>query len=285
MNLIFGLSGFHRAFNFNLLNLADVPSHEPYRETLTNIQIWLLEKRDEPYGNGLTYKEECIGLQIPEGTTEEQKLVYYDIPYESAIGNFPCGFWQYGNEKLFADYKKFYELTNDDDTAVDSSGNSQSKKAYFMNQLKNSSSASADVGVSYLFQSLVELGNYRMDFSYLRTAVAQAQANGSNAKIVTTQEMETGIYLMSFSPAEQLLFNNYNNAVHDNLINWIKTTDEQVIMIYGNSDPWYAVRIPDMERDNVHIFVHPYNNHYSAIENFPETQKNEIESLLRQYLY
>lgn len=31
MNLIFGLSGFHRAFNFNLLNLADVPSHEPYR--------------------------------------------------------------------------------------------------------------------------------------------------------------------------------------------------------------------------------------------------------------
>lgn len=90
----------------------------------------------------------------------------------------------------------------------------------------------------------------------------QAQAKGSNAKIVTTQEMETGIYLMSFSPAEQLLFNNYNNAVHDNLINWIKTTDKQVIMIYGNSDPWYAVRIPDMERDNVHIFVHPYNNLY-----------------------
>lgn len=247
-------------------------SAAPYRETLTNIQIWLLKKRDEPYGNGLTYKEECIGQPIPDGATEEQEVVY-DISYESAILNFPCGFWQYENEKVFADHKKFYELTNDDDTAVDSNGNSQSKKAYFMNQLKNAFGTSADIGVTYLFQSLVELGNYRMDFSYLRDAVAQAQASGSNAKIVTTPEMETGIDLMSFSQAEQLWFNNYNNAVHDNLINWINTTDEQVIMIYGNSDPWYSVRIPDVERDNVHIFVHPYNNHYSAIENFPEAQK------------
>lgn len=51
-----------------------------------------------------------------------------------------------------------------------------------MNQLKNSSSASADVGVSYLFQSLVELGNYRMDSSYLRDAVTPSASERQQRK-------------------------------------------------------------------------------------------------------
>ena len=65
---------------------------------------------------------------------------------------------------------------------------------------------------------------------------------------------------------------------------WIKTTDEKIIMIYGNSDPWYAVRINDVARDNVHIFVHPSNNHMSAITLFPEAQRNQILNLLVEYL-
>ena len=254
-----------------------------YRELLTNIQLWYLEKRDEKYRDGLTYKEIVNNLKSPG---EGDQNIIYDMIYEMYVGNFPVGIWQYRDDKYFAELKKFYELPTDDDTAVDSSGKSQAKKDYIFAQLTAlSSDTPAGATLPYSFQSYFELGNYGLDYSYLRMAVAQAQARGSKAKIVTTPGEEAYLPQLSFSDAEISLFDNYTTAVHDNLINWIKTTDEQVIMIYGNSDPWYAVRIPDVYRDNVHIFVHPANNHYSMIENFPEAQKNELEMLLRIYLY
>lgn len=254
-----------------------------YRELLTNIQLWYLEKRDEIYKDGLTYKEILNNLKSPG---EGSQRIEYDLVYELYVGNFPVGIWQYRDDKYFAELKKFYELPTDDDTAVDSSGKSQTKKDYIFAQLTALSSGTPDEAtLPYSFQSYLELGNYGLDYSYLREAVAQAQARGSKAKIVTPPGTEASLPQQGFYDAEILLFDNYTTAVHDNLTNWIKTTDEQVIMIYGNSDPWYAVRIPDVERDNVHIFVHPANNHNSMIANFPEAQKNELETLLRKYLY
>ena len=256
-----------------------------YRELLTNIQLWYLEKRDEIYKDGLTYKEILNNLKIPG---EGSQRIEYDLVYELYIGNFPVGIWQYKDDKYFAELKKFYDLETDDATAEDSSGKSQTKKDYIFAQLTALSSGTpAEATLPYSFQSYLELGNYGLDYSYLREAVAQAQAQApeSKAKIVTPPGTEASLPQQVFYDAEILLFDNYTTAVHDNLTNWIKTTDEQVIMIYGNSDPWYAVRIPDVERDNVHIFVHPANNHNSMIANFPEAQKNELETLLRKYLY
>lgn len=257
-----------------------------YRELLTNIQLWYLEKRDEPYKDGLTYKEILLNLKTPGEGSQGSQSIMYNMAYEMTVGNFPVGIWQYRDDKYFAELKKFYELPTDDDTAVDSSGKSQTKKDYIFAQLTAlSSNTSAEATLPYSFQSYFELGNYGLDYSYLRKAVEKAQKPGSKAKIVTPEGTEADLPQQVFSEAEIRLFDNYTTAVYDNLTNWIKTTDEQVIMIYGNSDPWYAVRIPDVNRDNVHIFVHPANNHYSMIANFPEAQKNELETLLRKYLY
>lgn len=52
---------------------------------------------------------------------------------------------------------------------------------------------------------------------------------------------------------------------------WAKTTDNTVIMIYGTSDPWYYVRIPDADEidPNVHIFTSMRAPHTSSIsQNF-----------------
>ena len=253
-----------------------------YRELLTNIQLWYLEKRDEIYKDGLTYKEILNNLKIPG---EGSKNIVYDLIYEMDVGNFPVGIWQYRDDKYFAELKKFYDLETDDATAEDSSGKSQTKKDYIFAQLTAlSSGAPAEATLPYSFQSYFELGNYGLDYSYLREAV-KAQAPGSEAKIVTPEGTEADLPQLAFSDAEQALFNKYTTNIHDKLVNWINTTDEQVIMIYGNSDPWYAVRIPDVERDNVHIFVHPANNHNSMIANFPEPQKSQIESLIKEYMY
>ena len=250
-----------------------------YRELLTNIQIWLLEKRDQPYEVGKTFKEKYIELSnsaSSEPISPDLAAFYYDM----SVGDFPMGVWQYKDVKDFADLKTFYNLTNDDDESTDSNGKRQSKKSFLLSEILNDSGG--DTLLPYVFQSFCELGNYRLDFSYLRQAIA---AKGNSATITIAPDQEMTVYQTEFSDAEKALFAKYTPAIHDNLINWINTTDEQVIMIYGNSDPWYSVRIPDVSRDNVHIFVHPYNNHYSAIENFPEPQKKEIEDLLRKYLY
>ena len=247
-----------------------------YRELLTNIQIWLLEKRDQPYEDGKTFKEKFVSLS--PGTPIPPALA--DFYYEMSIGDFPMGVWQYKDEKDFADLKTFYNLPNDNDESTDSDGKRQSKKSFLLSEILNDSGD--DTLLPYVFQSFCELGNYRLDFSYLRQAIA---AKGSSATISIAPDQEAAVYQTEFSDAEKALFAKYTPAIHDNLINWINTTDEQVIMIYGNSDPWYSVRIPDVKRDNVHIFVHPSNNHNSAIENFPESQKSQIEALIKQYMY
>ena len=250
-----------------------------YRELLTNIQIWLLEKRDQPYEEGKTFKEKYIELSTP-ASSEPIPPALADFYYEMSIGAFPMGVWQYKDVKGFADLKTFYNLPNDNDESTDSDGKRQSKKSFLLSEILDDSGD--DTLLPYVFQSFCELGNYRLDFSYLRQAIA---AKGSSAKITIAPDQEMTAYQTGFSDAERALFAKYTPAIHDNLINWINTTDEQVIMIYGNSDPWYSVRIPDVSRDNVHIFVHPANNHNSMIANFPEAQRNEMEALLRQYLY
>ncbi len=250
-----------------------------YRELLTNIQIWLLEKRDQQYEEGKTFKEKYIELST-SASSEPIRPELADFYYEMSIGDFPMRVWQYKDVKDFADLKTFYNLPNDNDESTDSNGKRQSKKSFLLSEILDDSGG--DTLLPYVFQSFCELGNYRLDFSYLRQAIA---AKGSSATITIAPDQEMTVYQTEFSDAEKALFAKYTPAIHDNLINWINTTDEQVIMIYGNSDPWYSARIPDVERDNVHIFVHPANNHNSMIANFPEAQRNEMEALLRQYLY
>lgn len=131
-------------------------------------------------------------------------------------------------------------------------------------------------------QANTELGNYGANLSNLRKAIKD---KGSTAKITISEDEEATIGMKCFySPAEQARFEKYTNKLYQEMSEWIKTTDEKLIMIYGISDPWYSVRINDVERENVHIFVHPEHNHKAAIGNFPESQKSQIIALPREYL-
>ena len=58
--------------------------------------------------------------------------------------------------------------------------------------------------------------------------------------------------------------------------NMLATTNDQFIILYGNSDPWYAVRPTDVNRENVSIYVNPHYPHTTNIQNYDENVKNEI---------
>ncbi len=258
------------------------------RQLLKDIQIWMLERRDAIYENGVTYKQKLFDAFFPAGGTCYYNKDYLtpDILYDVCVADFPVYPWQYGKDKSFDLIKSYYDLPNDDSTLANGT---PTKKEYFLTFLVAAAQVpdtpNTDLSPYYI-QAFTEFGNYKPSLSQLRETVAAAKTAGKNVKLVIEESKQDTVYEDSFySDAERALFANYNDSLYKNLSNWIKTTDEQIIMIYGSGDPWYSVRIDDVSRDNVHIFVHPSNNHNTEINNLPAAQKSQVIELLKQYLY
>nr|MCR5400348.1 hypothetical protein [Treponema sp.] len=156
------------------------------------------------------------------------------------------------------------------------------KKEYFCSLFINTTTQDMDLS-AYCIQAYTELGDYKPGLSQLRQTVNEAKAAGKNVELFVEENKQDTIFEdIYYSAAERAVFEYYNDSLYQNLSEWINTTDEKIIMLYGNSDPWYSVRINDVQRDNVHIFVHPANNHNTSIDNFPEPQKSEIIDLIRK---
>ena len=258
------------------------------RQLLKDIQIWMLERRDAIYENGVTYKQKLFNYFFPVGGTCYYNKDYLtpDILYDMCVADFPVYPWQYGKEKSFDLIKKYYELPDDNSNFGEGT---PTKKEYFYGFLVTAAQVpdTPDMNFSpYYIQAFTEFGNYKPSLSQLRQTVAAAKAAGKNVELFVEESKQDTIYEDSFySDAERALFANYNDNLYKKLSEWIKTTDEQIIMLYGSGDPWYSVRIDDVSRDNVHIFVHTANNHNTEIDNLPAAQKSQVIDLLKQYLY
>lgn len=205
--------------------------------------------------------------------------------YDSRLFDFICDTAGNEDDRYKDKAAELRKLLNDNSNLGEGT---KSKKETFFECLdsaaQTSNSPTSDFS-PYYFQSFTELGNYKPGLNRLRESVVKAQAEGKNVKLVIEESRQDSVYEDCYlSDAERALAANYSNDLYEKMSDWIKTTDEKIIMIYGNSDPWYAVRINDVARDNVHIFVHPSNNHMSAITLFPEAQRNQILNLLVEYL-
>ncbi|MBQ7268188.1 MAG: hypothetical protein IJR11_07500, partial [Synergistaceae bacterium] len=65
---------------------------------------------------------------------------------------------------------------------------------------------------------------------------------------------------------------------------WSQTTESNVIMIYGKSDPWYFVRLPDVSNPNVHIFKADNNHNAAILSGMTSEDKAEATALLDSWL-
>ncbi len=259
-----------------------------YRNKLLQLQLWLLERRDELYADGRTFKEQLYYDVITSTNIYHTPYCTPDILFDNAILNFPISaVWQYGDETNCLTVNALVDLSDD---AEEQYGGQTIRIKYFYlyNMLKGApqiTNFSTEDYTGYYIQAYTEIGNYSYDYTYLRDAIDDVKLvnPSSNAKITVDSSKENLIFYDSFFSDGELAMQ-YDDTTYKGLIEWSKTTNEQVIMLYGASDPWYSVRIPDVERPNIHIYVNPKNNHLTRISNFPENQKNEIIELLRQYL-
>ena len=205
-----------------------------------------------------------ISDDVPYGSEDvyisADDMPSYDIRYEAELVDIPVSMWQY--DKNFASFdavlnmpksasrdKELYlramlRLLRENDSVSDTGGGGKTKA----NRVGKD--------YAYLVQVHKENGAYGIMLKYFREA---AESEGLTLKF--KEEDEPGYYARADIKPHLLATLSYDRTLNDNIRRWSHTTDSKVVMIYGNSDPWYTVRIEDVtDNPNVRVFTANYGH-------------------------
>ena len=124
-----------------------------------------------------------------------------------------------------------------------------------------------------------ELGNYGLRLQPLRDELAKY-----GLTLELTEETEKNYFARCKLNQAQLDTFKYNPDMRNKMLEWTKTNTSNIIMIYGNSDPWYFVRFPETDNENIHVFVSSKTAHLTWLSSIEEDLKAEITALLDKWL-
>ena len=197
-----------------------------------------------------------------------------DNIYDASVMEFEVGFWQY-----YQSYNTIKSaLAMKENTSAQISAKREACYQAFTSVVSASDMAINNDFTPYYIQAYQELGNYGYDFTKIRNNLP----TGVNLSISSEEETELMWKLILNEnqlalPKKQLVYTKINNM--------LETTNDNFIIIYGSSDPWYAVRPNDVTgRDNISIYVNPNYPHTTSISNFPTEVKNEIINKIKTIL-
>ena len=88
---------------------------------------------------------------------------------------------------------------------------------------------------------------------------------------------------MVFTPEQQQAIA-YDGAFYEGVTKWIDTTDAKIIFVYGNSDPWYSVRMHDTDNPNVKMYVSNTKPHGVRITDFDQATVQEFGTFAKAAL-
>lgn len=131
----------------------------------------------------------------------------------------------------------------------------------------------------YYVQAKRENGCYFYNFKYIREAL---EAAGATEKLAITEEMETDILWNVVFTEEQNAAFTYDPTLRKAMLNWLDTTESNVIMIYGAVDPWSATRLPDTDNDHVAVYTLPDRAHNARISSMTD-QTQRMDVLIRLF--
>ncbi len=238
-----------------------------YRDMLLEFQVEAIRNRD--------YLQPRL---IYAMSSEDAKLYPFRTvsrDFEMLIIDYPVGVWQY--DQNFAAHEKILNMPREDNPDTENDEREEYLQA-MLTLFSGDMDPDGDSLFPYYVQAATENGNYAMKFKYLREAVER-----EGLSLVITEEDEDFIARMNFTEEQQRLFT-YDPYMRNEMLNWSHTTHSNVIMIYGNSDPWYFVRLPDVDDNpNVHIFTTPLS-HTVRIADMPDAQKAQVTGLLDTWL-
>ena len=118
-----------------------------------------------------------------------------------------------------------------------------------------------DFWTPYVYQALTELGNYAWDLDHLEDLEADVEP------------------LVEYNvPTE------FNPGVMADIDQWVRTSIDNAIFIYGYDDPWRVAEFNLPASDNVFKYLNPFTKHSTRIADLPTTYQNEIRNNLEDWL-
>lgn len=77
----------------------------------------------------------------------------------------------------------------------------------------------------------------------------------------------------------------FDQKTYRNMCRFFRTTDEKLLFIYGQYDPWSSVGAQEFENgDNIRVFTQPDGSHRARIRTFDESTQNEIIRIIKSWL-
>ena len=120
-------------------------------------------------------------------------------------------------------------------------------------------------------QAARELGYYGYDTEPFKKWLSISTAQGYLNRVMLPDELRDNV---EFQP-----------ELYHKVYNFLRDNDPKIIFIYGEIDPWTAVRVPAFEgKQNEQIYIQPRGSHLSRIGNMPEKIKNRILEQIHAWL-
>ena len=242
-----------------------------YRDLVTAFQVELMKNKDA-LAPALKQLAEQQGSTYREYVTD-------GLLFDLAVSELAVQEWQANQEESsnpqadlsFAGMKEILAMPEGTDDEKNAKLQAELTFLYFL--ASPSDWAANSIAWPYYVGAAKEYGQYHYDFSYLREA---CEAAGLGDVLTVKPEDEDGfLFKMVLTPEQQQAFA-YDGAFYEGVTKWVDSTDAKVMFIYGDSDPWYSLRMHDTDNPNVKIFVNDVKPHSVRITDFDQATIQEI---------
>jgi hypothetical protein len=229
--------------------------HEPFiknkpgtandRQRILDFQIRILKNR------------EVLVPKLVEFSKEKgfEYRVSFDEIFDYTVLEFPFAFWQWG--------KSPSEIP-DEHAGLDECFD------YLMNVPGPSyfSISGMETNKSFFVQAARELGYYGYDTKPLRKYLSIKSSKNYLSKIFLPDGLKI----------------KYEKSTAKQVKRFIKTTDSEILFIYGEYDPWSASGFEVTRKDNLLKIVKPGGSHSTHINNLPADQRKQVKEKLEEWL-
>ena len=237
------------------------------RDLLTAFQVDLLKYKEILLPGYEMFALQQLGCEFQEGAAIDQ---IYDVNVLESV----VQFWQY----QMMDFDTFREVLEMPETSPEEQQAKMQAEFSLMLQLQTPMDWSVNFFAwPYYVNAATTYGQYHYDFSYLREALKEA---GVEDTLSVTEEMEGDLpWSLVFTEEQRAAFT-YDGAFAEALAASVDTTPAKILMVFGATDPWFSLRIPETDNPNVAVFVHPTAPHSARISALPEDMRNEAFDFL-----
>ncbi|MBQ9042141.1 MAG: hypothetical protein IJ111_04930 [Eggerthellaceae bacterium] len=250
-----------------------------YRDLVSSFQVELM-KNKEALAPALKQFAESQGSVYREGVTD-------GMLFDLAVSELAVQEWQANqdvssNPQMDLSFEGMKEvLAMPEGTADEKNAKLDAELTFLYFLASPSDWAANSIAWPYYVGAATQYGQYHYDFSYLRQA---CEAAGLGDVLTVKPEDEDGfLFKMVLTPEQQQAFA-YDGSFYEGVTKWIDTADAKIVFIYGNSDPWYSLRMHDTGNPNVKMYVSDTKPHSVRITDFGKATMQEIGAFASEAL-